>query len=214
LLGTGESDHPDLEYTPEVLLDSLADLVADAEPVLTVASSLTGAYALRLAAAGRLPGDLALITPTGLPGTATSRSGRVGALAQQALLRTPLGDALVAGVGSRPSVGWFLRNRAYADASLVTDEVIGAHVRVAGRPDAKQLLVAFITQRLALALTPDEVGSVRPLVLWGRGERFSRVESAERWRAAGAEVVVLPSGLPQAEQPDEVAASLLARLAR
>ena len=48
LLGAGASDRPTIEYTPAVLADELAALIADAGPdVHVVASSLTGAHALR-----------------------------------------------------------------------------------------------------------------------------------------------------------------------
>ncbi len=54
LLGAGRSDRPDLEYTREVVQSAVDALVIDAGPdAHVVASSLTGAYALRTVARRR-----------------------------------------------------------------------------------------------------------------------------------------------------------------
>lgn len=208
LLGAGLSDRPDLEYDPEIVLGAVTALIADAGPdCQVVASSLTGAYAVKALAHHPDTGGvrLTLVTPTGL-GSAQAHRGGIGSRLAYALGRhTPIGDAVVAALTSGPSVRWFQRHKSYADPQALTaDEV--AETRRAGRlPNAKHLQLAFVTGRLALPVERAEVRRTHPLVVWGRGQAFADDADMARWQAAGAKVVALTSGLPQVEEPERLA---------
>lgn len=216
LLGAGHSDRPDLDFDPTVVLGAVRALIADAGPhCQVVASSLTGAYATRVVAEAIEPGAtpattprLVLVTPTGLGEAQRHRGARLARAAYALGRHTPFGDAVVAALTSGPSVRWFQRHKSYADPSaLHEDEVV--ETRRAGRlPNAKHLQLAFVTGRLALPLERHDVRAARPLVVWGRGQAFSDDSDIARWQAAGATVVVLPSGLPQVEEPQRLAALL------
>jgi hypothetical protein len=193
-------------------------IVGTPEGTVVVASSLTGAYALE--AVDGLGGGrpLVLLTPTGLDDPPAGSGGdgprpparrAVGRALEVLGRRTPVGDGLSRALVSRASIGWFLRRQAYADGGRVTDDVIDAYARAGAHPRAKYPLVAFVSGQLSRPVTPAVVGRVRPLVLWGSGQRFVR-DAADRWEDAGATVVRLPSGLPQAEEPDTVADLVLA----
>lgn len=265
LLGFGASDHPDLEYTPAVVLGAVEALIADADrgaavatgggttvgdaavgqggghpeaagsplaavgegrpggaanrPAVVVASSLVGAYAVRALAgsvvaagppAAEVRRPLVLITPTGLGGAQARPSGSFGAGAYALARHTPVGDVLSGALTSRPSIRWFLRQQAYRDESLVTDDVVDAHHHSGRRPNAKHSALAFVFGRLALPLEPAEVAALAPVVLWAAGQSFSRDRDAERWAAAGARVERTGAGLPQAEEPAWVAAAIRA----
>ena len=202
LLGAGGSDRPRLAYTPTVVGRAVAALIEDAGPdVHVVASSLTGAYALR-AVAERPRGALTLITPPGLGGG--TRSAAPAPVAE-ALERTPLGDVVVRALTSRPSVRWFQRHRTFADPDALTPEEELVTRRSGRLRGAKHLQLAFVSGRLSVTVDPQDVRLVRPTVLWADGQRFVDPADAERWTACGARVVRLPSGLPQVEEPDRVA---------
>lgn len=216
LLGAGHSDHPDLEFEPTVILGAVRALIDDCGPhCRVVASSLTGAYATKAIADSVRPGDtpattprLVLITPTGL-GEAQRHRGGLAARAAYALGRhTPIGDLAIAALTSGPSVRWFQRHKSYANPeALHEDEVV--ETRRAGRlRNGKHLQLAFVTGRLALPLSRADVRAARPLVVWARGQAFSDDAEMARWQAAGSTVVALPSGLPQVEEPERLAALL------
>lgn len=118
---------------------------------------------------------------------------------------TPIGDVVVAGLQSGPSVRWFLRNQVYVEKAEVTDDVVRGHVEAGRARNAKHAVLAFVTGRLALRLDPSEVDPARTLVLWGDGERFTGEADREAWVATGARVARFVSGLPQSEEPDRVA---------
>ncbi len=209
LLGAGGSDRPRITYTPDVVGRSVAALMDDAGPgVHVVASSLTGAYALRAVAGagarpgGRRPARLTLVTPSGL---GPERQPAAPALVADVVERTPLGDAVVRALTSRPSVRWFQRHRTYADPDALTVEEEVVTQRSGRLPGAKHLQLAFVSGRLDQHVDPADVRVVRPTVLWGDGQRFVDDGDASRWAAAGARVVHLGSGLPHVEEPDRVA---------
>lgn len=209
LLGCGLSDRPDLEWRPDVLTWVVDGLIraaaADLGPLTVVASSLTAAHALRAVAHGAPADRLVLITPTGLGRAQAGVSGALGRAAYALGRHTPLGDLVVRGLSSAPSVRWFLEHQAYADPEVVTDEEVHETRRVARLPNAKHLQLAFVANRLGLAVEPAEVASVAPVVIWAAAQGFVDPLEERRWEECGAEVTVVQDGLPQVESPDRVA---------
>lgn len=205
LLGAGESDKPDLDYTPEVLTRVVHDAIVDAGPdVRVVASSLTGAHALRAVSRGAKVAQLTLITPTGLGSAQTQPPTRWHRAAYLVGRHSPLGDLLIDGLSSAPSVRWFQTHQTYLDPENLTEEEVEQTRTAARLTNAKHLQLAFVFDQLAVRLDDDTIGRVEPLVIWGSGQRFVDDDEADRWRAAGAEVVVFDSGLPQVEDPARV----------
>ncbi|UDY35699.1 alpha/beta fold hydrolase [Dermatobacter hominis] len=211
LLGAGGSDRPAIDYTPDVVRRAVEALIDDAgDRVHVVASSLVGAYALQVVAdrARRGAGvPLTLVTPTGLG----RRQPRPPAPVAELLRRTPVGDVLVHGLTSAPSVRWFQRNRTYDDPEVLTEEEVVVTRRKGRLPGAKHLQLAFVTGELALDIDAADVGLVAPRVVWGTGQDFVDDDERHLWRAAGATVVELASGLPQVEQPERLAEILRER---
>lgn len=211
LLGCGRSDHPDLDYTPQVVLAAVGSLIRAAGPnTHVVASSLTAAYALKAVAHGARVAGLTLITPTGLGRAQAPAASRPWAKALYAVGRhTPLGDVFTLAVGSKPSVRWFLGRRAYGDADNVREETVDAYSREVQATNAKHLTLAFVTGRLALHVDPDEVREVQPDVIWACGQRFTPNIEADAWVRAGANVTMRGVGMPHVEAPELVADQLL-----
>lgn len=213
LLGFGMSDRPDLEWTPAVLTRMVGRLIeaarSDDPEVLVVASSLTGAHAVRaMADHSRL--RLVLITPTGLGDAQRDTSGLLGRLVYGVGRHTPLGDVFVHALSSGPSVRWFQQNQTYQDPDVLTEEEVVQTRTTARLPNAKHVQLAFVTNRLALALTPHEVEVLSPRVLWGSGQKFVDPSDPDRWRSAGADVTEVADGLPQVESPERTAHFVLA----
>jgi pimeloyl-ACP methyl ester carboxylesterase len=206
LLGAGASDRPDLDYTRSVVQDVVDTLIRDAGAGTTVvASSLTGAYALRSAARGVTSGRLVLITPTGFGRPRERAPGRLGDALYQLSRHTPLGDAFVTALTAGPSVRWFQTHKTYRDPTALTADEVAATRRAGRSTNAKHLQLAFVFGRLAIDVAPEDVHRVAPTVVWGCGQGFVDNEERHRWEGAGARVVSRPSGLPQVEEPDIVA---------
>jgi pimeloyl-ACP methyl ester carboxylesterase len=204
LLGAGASDRPDVPYTADILTGVVGALIRDAgHDCQVVASSLTAAHAVR--AVGDAPAKaLTLITPTGLgrPRQAPPRwTGSVFEL----LRSTPLGELFVVALTSSPSVRWFQTHRTYRDPGFLDDQELRETRRAGRKRGAKHLQLAFVFDRLSIELDPAAIMRLAPTAIWATGQRYTDNLEAEAWRAAGATVVEVDSGLPQVEDPAGIA---------
>ena len=206
LLGAGRSDRPSLAYTPAIIERQIEAVVADAgEHVHVVASSLTGAHALRAALHGVMMSSLTLITPTGMGKPRETARARRGTQLFDVLRATPLGDGFVRLLTSGPSIAWFQRNRTYADPRFLTDEEVDETRRAGRLPGAKHLQLAFVLDRLSIDIVAADVAARPVTVVWGAGQKFVDRRERDRWQAAGATVVDSAAGLPHVEEPQPTA---------
>src|SRR5437016_1756632 len=125
LLGFGMSERPAIRYSARLYISLISDFVSRVidEPTVLVASSLSGAYAIVLAARDphRFPA-VALIAPSGLVrlNEPVGISGEAGRLA----VDTPIaGTAMFNALVSHPQLRRYLRN-AYSNDALVTRELV------------------------------------------------------------------------------------------
>lgn len=210
LLGAGASDRPALDYTTEVVQGAVDALIDDApEGCHVVASSLTGAYALRSVAAGRKVGSLTLITPSGMGSPREADRAARSRRLYDAVRSSPAGALLVRALTSERSVRWFQQNKTYRDPAALTAEEVSETRRAGRLPGAKHLQLAFVFDRLSIDVDPADVRTVSPAVLWARGQQFVDASERDAWAAAGARVVDVDAGLPQVENPEYVAGLVL-----
>ena len=216
LLGCGLSDKPRLPYAAELFVEQIVDAldVFGSEPTAIVASSLGAAFAIRAAtrAEDRIA-RLAAICPTGLAGTLDRESARTSPVT--ALIRTPLvGEALFNALGSKASIGWFLRNQAYGDPASATPETIEHYYAINHQPGARYVPAAFVGGGLNCDVARDlPFLSVPLLVMWGeKAPSISPRSQADEFvrLARDARLVTFAhSGLlPQEEEPQAVAEAL------
>jgi phosphomannomutase len=216
LLGCGLSEMPDLDYTPELLVEQIVDAIGEFTdgPMTLIASSLGAAFAVR--AATRAPERvrrLVLICPAGLGGVLDDPASAVQN-AIRALVRSPLaGEAAFNALASPPSLRWFLETQSFADRSLVDDAMIEHYYAVTHQPGARFVPAAFVGGALncnvarALPFVPAPI-----LVVWGgKSSRTNPLENAAEYvrLAKDGRLVTLPeSGL----QPHDEAPAATARL--
>jgi pimeloyl-ACP methyl ester carboxylesterase len=181
LLGFGLSDRPRLRYSPETYAELIADFLRDVvgEPAHVVASSLTGAFAIRAAHAHAASvRTLTLICPTGI-----ERQAGPPTFAQHVaymLFSAPLlGPRLFALLTSRPSMRYYLRSIAYHQRSRVTPDVVEAYHRSGQRPGARWAPRAFVGGRLNLNIA-DHFATLRQpiLLVWGRQAKTTPLDTA------------------------------------
>src|SRR5919206_1452874 len=169
LLGFGCSDRPDVRYSARLylhLIDDFGRYVIGA-PCTLIASSLSAAYAAVLAARdpARYPA-LVLICPTGLS-RQHEPAGAGGDFARLVVDAPVVGTALFNTPGSPASPRPFLK-RAYADDSLVTEELIDVYFATSHQPGARFAPAALVSQHLNIDVRDALRRLAQPLLLvWG-----------------------------------------------
>lgn len=178
LLGCGLSERPKKDHGPD---DVMRQVEAFAREEIggrasLVASSLSAALCVPVAVRSpRLFRKLILICPTGYRSLGTP-SGRLGD-AVYGLFRAPVvGDSLYHVIVSRRGIRYYLRNMAYHDAGLVTDDLVESYYRVAHGPGARYFPAAFVAGKLNVGLAPywPRVPQ-RTLICWGQEARTTPV---------------------------------------
>lgn len=211
LLGYGLSDRPDIEYTPQLLMELIEDALREVvqRPATVVASSLTAAHAIEVAS--RLSEwitSLVLFCPTGLRRlTEQSPQGK----AVESLVRTPLlGEALFNALVSRASLRYYLEKQSYFDPNRVTDELVDRYYSTSHAPGARYAPAAFIGGRLYWDAREAWTRLEQPvLIIWGREATFTPYSDAAVFLAtnpaAHAQEINNAGILPHDEQPEQVA---------
>ena len=171
LLGFGLSERPSLRYTSDTYVDLLADFLRTVVggPAHVVASSLSSAYAVAVAAAHpELVRSLVLICPTGIERLSGPPVG--GQRVADWVFGLPvLGPTLFAALTSRASIGYFLRGMTYHDQSRVTPQMIDLQHHLGQRPGGRWAPQAFVGGRLNLDIAEAFAGLRQPVALvWGR----------------------------------------------
>src|SRR3979490_842404 len=145
LLGFGRSDRPAIRYSARLYISLISDFVSRVidEPTVLVATSLSGAYAIVLAARDplRFPGG-ALIAPPGL--VSLNEPVGLGGEASRLAVDTPIaGTAMFNALVSRPQLRRYLNN-AYSNDSLVTRDLVEIHYGTSHQPAVPLALSAFL----------------------------------------------------------------------
>ncbi len=213
LLGFGHSDRPSLHYTSTIYRDMLGDFLHEVigEPTAVVGSSLSGAYALALAADHpHVVSSVSAVGPSGL--ARLSKPGGAGFGILQSIFRAPVvGAVLFGGLVSKPSIRFFLKD-IYADSSVLTPELLDAYWTSANQPGARWAPAAFVGMRLNCDLRPVLPRLTVPVqFLWGEKAQQTPIREAGDFVALvpGAVLDRLPGGdLPHEERPEQFLAAL------
>lgn len=207
LLGFGRSDRPAMRYTAALyvsLLDDFARRVV-VEPAALVATSLSAAYAIALAArdAARFRA-LVLVAPTGL--TRLDSPGQGGASVMRRLLSIPLlGGSVWNALVARPTLRRVL-HASYADKARVTDDLVEAHWQATHQRGARHAPAAFAGHLLDLDVREPFRRLTQPtLILWGEQAVTIPVDEVRPFMASRPDfgyVILDPAGdLPHDERP-------------
>ena len=181
LLGFGLSDRPGRAYTATDYVDLIDDFLRDVvqQPAAIVASSLSAAYAVTVAArAPERVASLLLICPTGLQRLADPAGTQQKLIG--AILRTPiLGSGLFNLLVSRPSLRYFLAERTYADPAKVTDTMIDAYYCTSHQDGARYAPAAFLAGALNQSIRETYPSLTQPIqIAWGREAQVTPVSDA------------------------------------
>ncbi|MDB9528457.1 alpha/beta hydrolase [Oscillatoria sp. CS-180] len=209
LPGWGRSDHLEQAYTIQDYEDAIIKILQALAPqgAVIVASALTAAITVRVAVNHpELIQRLILVTPAGL--SDFGKDFRQGLLPQ--VLQIPWLDKVLyqTAIATAAGIQRFLTERQFANADLVTPEMVAAYLKSATQPNAEYAALSFVRGDLCFDLAEWIPQLTIPTVmLWGQAAQFTEVALGERLAALNSQAikhfeVINNVGLtPQLEQP-------------
>lgn len=174
LIGWGQSAHPTRSYRVEDYLLIIRELIERSSnvPATVVASSLTGAIALRLATERPdLFRQLILVCPSGYNDFAGNYSQGIAAQ----IAAVPVLDQFIYAIGAANewAVRNFLENFLFAERSRITQEMVNAYLASALQLNAESAALASLRGDLFFDLSTYIPALKTPTVfLWGSQSRF------------------------------------------
>jgi pimeloyl-ACP methyl ester carboxylesterase len=212
LIGWGQSPHPQRDYRPSDYLVMIRELIegTTSQPVTVFASSLTAAYAIRIACQHpHLFKQLILVSPSGYSDFGADYAR--GFAAQ--LAKVPLLDQAIYALGAanEAAVENFLTQFLFAQPARISDEIIAAYLASALQPNAEYSALASLRGDLFfdLALYLDRL-TVPTVFLWGSDSRFGKPDRGRRLQKLNPKAIhgfheIPDTGvLPHLEMPEIV----------
>jgi pimeloyl-ACP methyl ester carboxylesterase len=203
------SDRPAIRYSARLYISLISDFVSRVidEPTVLVASSLSAAYAIVLAARDphRFPA-VALIAPSGL--VRLNEPVGIGGEAGRLAVDTPIaGTAMFNALVSRPQLRRYLKS-AYSNDALVTRELVEIYYSTSHQRGARHAPAAFLSGNLNIDVRHALRRLSQPaLLVWGEQGSMAPVEEFRGFREIkrDSEISVLsPAGdLPHDERADD-----------
>ena len=182
LIGWGRSEHPPRNYKVDDYITTLIEFLEKTcgSPTDVIASSLTGAIAIRAAIARPdLFKSLILTTPSGLSDFGTDY--RNSLLAQ--IVSTPILDRLLysTGIATDGGIRNFLEQRQFADARRVYQEIVDAYLESALEPNAEYAALSFVRGDLSFDLSLYITQLTTPTaIIWGEKSQFTTPDIGKR----------------------------------
>ncbi len=209
LIGWGRSEHPPRNYQVEDYITTLIEFLEKTcgSPTDVIASSLTGAIAIRAAIARPdLFKSLILTTPSGL--SDFGQNYRNSFFAQ--LVNTPILDRLLysTGIATDGGIRSFLEQRQFADSRRVYQEIVDAYLQSALEPNAEYAALSFVRGDLCFDLSLYITGLTTPTaIIWGEKSQFTSPDIGQRLANLNPEAIKVFQSLenvgltPQLEIP-------------
>ena len=209
LIGWGRSEHPPRNYQVDDYITTLIEFLEKTcgSPTDVIASSLTGAIAIRAAIARPdLFKSLILTTPSGL--SDFGQNYRNSFFAQ--LVNTPILDRLLysTGIATDGGIRSFLEQRQFADSRRVYQEIVDAYLASALEPNAEYAALSFVRGDLCFDLSLYITGLTTPTaIIWGEKSQFTSPDIGQRLANLNPEAVKVFQSLedvgltPQLEIP-------------
>jgi pimeloyl-ACP methyl ester carboxylesterase len=211
LLGFGFSDKPaNASYSADLYVELISDFIREVSgyPCDVIASSLGGAYAIRVADEyPELINALVLNGPTGSD-TLGRRPGMAGA-AFYGLLQSPvLGTSFYNVMASERSIRDYARDNLFYDQHCVTDRLVTNLYATSHQPGAQHAIAAFLSGYLNTDTRPPFSRLTQRVVLvWGKQDSTTPVDKGalllELNPLATLQVFDYCRMMPEQEQPQK-----------
>ena len=209
LLGFGLSERPAIRYSARLYISLISDFVSRVidEPTVLVASSLSAAYAIVLAARDphRFPA-VCLIAPSGL--VRMNEPVGIGGEAGRLAVDTPIaGTAMFNALVSGPQLRRYLKN-VYSNDAIVTKELVDIYYATSHQRGARHAPAAFLSGHLNIDVRHALRRLSQPaLLVWGEQGSMAPVEEFRGFREIKRDFeisVLSPAGdLPHDERSED-----------
>ena len=182
LIGWGRSEHPPRNYLVEDYITTSIEFLEKTcdSPTDVIASSLTGAIAIRAAIARPdLFKSLILTIPSGL----SDFGQNYGRSFFAQLVGTPILDRLLysTGIATDGGIRSFLEQRQFADSRRVYQEIVDAYLESALEPNAEYAALSFVRGDLCFDLSLYITQLTTPTaIIWGEKSQFTGPEIGQR----------------------------------
>ena len=209
LIGWGRSEHPPRDYQVDDYITTLIEFIEKTcdSPTDVIASSLTGAIAIRAAIARPdLFKSLILTIPSGL--SDFGQNYRNSFFAQ--LVNTPILDRLLysTGIATDGGIRSFLEQRQFADSRRVYQEIVDAYLASALEPNAEYAALSFVRGDLCFDLALYITQLTTPTaIIWGEKSQFTSPDIGQQLANLNPEAIKVFQSLedvgltPQLEIP-------------
>jgi pimeloyl-ACP methyl ester carboxylesterase len=182
LIGWGESAHPVRDYQIRDYLSTIAEFIIETcrQPVTVVASSLTAAFAVRLAITQpHLFQKLFLVCPSGFDDFGQGAGRRL----PLSVINTPLLNDFIYILGAENEIAVrnFLQSFLFAKSQRVSSEMVEAYLTSAQQPNAKFAALAFLRGDLYfdLSLYIQQL-TIPTVIFWGEKAQFTSIKLGRR----------------------------------
>ncbi len=182
LIGWGESAHPVRDYQIKDYLSTIAEFIIQTchQPVTVVASSLTAAFAIRLAITQpNLFQRLFLVCPSGFNDFGQGSGRRL----PLSVINTPVLDDLIYHLGAENEIAVrnFLQSFLFAKPQRVSQEMVEAYLTSAQQPNAKFAALGFLRGDVYfdLSLYIQQL-TIPTVILWGEKAQFTNIKTGQR----------------------------------
>ncbi len=182
LIGWGESAHPIRDYQIRDYLSTIAEFIIQTchQRVTVVASSLTAAFAIRLAIIQpNLFQRLFLVCPSGFDDFGQGSGRRL----PLSVINTPMLDDFIYIVGAENEIAVrnFLQSFLFAKPQRVSPEMVEAYLTSAQQPNAKFAALAFLRGDLYfdLSLYIQQL-TIPTVIFWGEKAQFTNIKLGRR----------------------------------
>ena len=182
LIGWGESAHPVRDYQIKDYLSTLAEFIIQTcrQPVTVVASSLTAAFAIRLAIVQpNLFQALFLVSPSGFDDFGQGAGRRL----PLSVINTPLLDNFIYILGAENEIAVrnFLQSFLFAKSQRISQEMVEAYLTSAQQPNGKFAALAFLRGDLYfdLSLYIQQL-TIPTVIFWGEKAQFTSIKLGRR----------------------------------
>ncbi|MEH2082380.1 MAG: alpha/beta hydrolase [Nostoc sp.] len=182
LIGWGESAHPVRDYKIRDYLSTIAEFIIQTcrQPVTVVASSITAAFAIRLAIVQpNLFKSLFLVSPSGFDDFGQGAGRRL----PLSVINAPLLDNFIYLLGAENEIAVrnFLQSFLFAKSQRVSQEMVEAYLTSAQQSNAKFAALAFLRGDLYfdLSLYIQQL-TVPTVIFWGEKAQFTNIKLGQR----------------------------------
>ncbi|PHJ55816.1 alpha/beta hydrolase [Nostoc linckia z18] len=182
LIGWGESAHPVRDYQIKDYLSTIAEFISQTchQPVTVIASSLTAAFAIRLAITQpNLFQRLFLVCPSGFNDFGQGSGRRL----PLSVINTPVLDDLIYHLGAENEIAVrnFLQSFLFAKPQRVSQEMVEAYLTSAQQPNAKFAALGFLRGDLYfdLSLYIRQL-TIPTVIFWGEKAQFTNIKTGQR----------------------------------